>query len=713
MTPNSAAVPARTRRLRRVLLCLLTVTASALALTFSAAGPAGADADPSAPAPIVAKPAATGPSYAQGTTAKDAQAATVHYAVPKQVCAPPTKGRATCMAVKLVPATKTTKGAKAFVIPAARTGRLGGFSPADLAKAYAYNRTAAKAATQTVAIVDAYDSPSVLADLNAFNTQYKLPTETVTSFRKVNQLGNPAPLPAANTGWSVEISLDVQAVRAVCALCKILLVEADSDSSDDLAAAVNTAVNLGATEISNSYGAPEDSGAAATIKDAYSHPGVVITAATGDDGWYDWDFAMDPGGSSDGAAFVPSTYPDVVAVGGTTLTPSALTGARHSETVWNANGASAQVGLANGSQGASGGGCSFLYPAHSWQSQVAGYSTTGCGSKRLAADISADADPVTGFDVVVAGAWQRVGGTSLSSPLIAAMWALAGGSGANTYPAQSLYHNVHSHPTAVYDVTVGGNSFCGGATHTQCTAAVKALTAPNPTGNPNNLADQNGNWLGLLDCGYNYSGLEKSTTNDRQCNARTGYDGPSGLGAPTGLSVFTPSPTTVSITAPVMNLNALETFKAAGYNNPTGATPVTYNWTWGDGKTTPAGGATATHTYTAKGTYSVGLTVIDSNGHAASTSRSITVGMPPVPRITGNSTLHVNTYGKWSSSTTTDPNTGGTITQRAWKFGINTYSRNVTFTYRFPTVGTRTLILVVIDNAGLRVQTTKTITVIK
>jgi hypothetical protein len=711
MTPNSAAVPARTPRLRCVLLCLLTVTAAALALTLSAARPAGADTDPSAPAPVVAKPAAAGPSYAQGTTAKDAQAATVHYAVPKQVCAPATKGRATCMAVKLVPATKTTKGAKAFVVPASLTGPKGGFGPADLAKAYAYNRNAAAGATQTVAIVDAFDNPSVLAELNAFDAKYKLPAETVTSFRKVNQLGNPAPLPAADTNWSVEISLDVQAVRAVCALCKILLVEADHAKAVDLATAVNTAASMGATEISNSYGGPEDSSAPLSIKDAYSHPGVVITASTGDEGWYDWDLAMDNNGSSNNAASVPSTYPDVVAVGGTALIPSALTGGRHSETVWNENGASAQVGLAHGSQGASGGGCSFLYPAHGWQSQVGGYSTTGCGSKRLAADISADADPATGFDVFVAGAWKRVGGTSLSSPLIAAMWALAGGSGGNTYPAQSLYQNVHSHPTSVFDVTVGGNSFCGGATHTQCTAAVKTLTHQ-ATGNPNNL-ERSGNWLGLLDCGYAFSGVEKSTTNDRQCNARTGYDGPSGLGAPNGLSVFTPAPTTLSITAPAMKLNTVQTFTAA-YSNPhIGAAPFTYHWTWGDGQTTPAGGATATHTYTTKGTYSVGLAVTDHLGQTVSAARSITVGMPPVPRITGNSTLHVNTYGKWSSSTTTDPNTGGTITQRAWKFGINTYSRNVTFTYRFPTVGTRTLILVVIDNAGLRVQTTKTITVIK
>jgi hypothetical protein len=712
MTPNSAAVPARTRRLRCVVLCLLAVTASALALGLSAASPAGANNDPSGPAPVVAKPAATGPSYAQGTTPKDAQSATVHYAVPKRVCAPATKGRATCMAVKLVPATKTTKGAKAFVIPAALTGKLGGFSPADLAKAYSYDRNAAKGATQTVAIVDAYDNPNALDELNKFDTQYGLPTETVTSFRKVNQTGNPAPLPAADTGWSTEISLDVQAVRAVCALCKILLVEAAHATSGELAAAVNTAASMGATEISNSYGAMEYA-EDPSIRAAYSHPGIVVTAATGDDGWYGWDWANLPGGVSDDVPSVPAAYPDVVAVGGTALTPSAVNGARHSETVWNENGLDDKTGwAARHNEGASGGGCSTQYSAHAWQTQVAGYSTTGCGTKRLAADISADADPHTGFDVYVAKAWQRVGGTSLSSPLIAAMWALAGGSGGNTYPAQSLYDNVHSHPTAVYDVTVGGNSFCDGDTHVHCTAVVKAMTNQG-TGSPNRLATQDVPWLGLLDCGYDLHQAERSTVNDRQCNARTGYDGPSGLGAPNGLSVFTPAPTTLSITAPAMKLNTVQTFTAA-YSNPhIGAAPFTYHWTWGDGQTTPAGGATATHTYTTKGTYSVGLAVTDHLGQTVSAARSITVGMPPVPRITGNSTLHVNTYGKWSSSTTTDPNTGGTITQRAWKFGINTYSRNVTFTYRFPTVGTRTLILVVIDNAGLRVQTTKTITVIK
>ncbi len=290
------------------------------------------------------------------------------------------------------------------------------------------------------------------------------------------------------------------------------------------------------------------------------------------------------------------------------------------------------------------------------------------------------------------------------------MWALAGGSGGNTYPAQSLYHNAHSQASSVYDVTVGGNSFCDGDVKSHCTAAVKTLTG-GATGNPNLLA-RSGAPLGLLDCGYDPN-AEKSTVNDRQCNARTGYDGPSGLGAPNGLSVFTPSTATLSITPPAMKLNTAQTF-TANYSNPnTAITGQTYQWTWGDGQTTTVSTASTTHTYTAKGTYTVGVTVTPSSGPPLSTSRSITVGMPPVPVIAGNATLHVNTYGKWSSSTTTDPNTGGTITQRAWKFGATTYSRATTFSYRFPTVGRRTLILVVIDNAGLRVTTTKLVTVIK
>ncbi len=143
------------------------------------------------------------------------------------------------------------------------------------------------------------------------------------------------------------------------------------------------------------------------------------------------------------------------------------------------------------SQGASGGGCSTLYTAHSWQAQVAGYSANGCGTKRLTGDIAADADPNTGFDVydMATRGWMTFGGTSLSSPLMAAMWALAGGRAASTTRPRSLYYNLSHNPSSVYDVRTGGNSFCGGDSQAHCAAAVKTIRATHAV-NPNNLHEQ-------------------------------------------------------------------------------------------------------------------------------------------------------------------------------------------------------------------------------
>src|SRR5439155_19255221 len=118
--------------------------------------------------------------------------------------------------------------------------------------------------------------------------------------RKVNQLGNAAPLPRKNAGWALEISLDVQVAHEICQNCTILLVEARTASFANLSTAVNTAASLGATVISNSYGG-SDSGPRA----AYNHPGIAITASSGDAGY---------GVSS------PASFNSVVAVGGTTLT---------------------------------------------------------------------------------------------------------------------------------------------------------------------------------------------------------------------------------------------------------------------------------------------------------------------------------------------------------------------------------------------------------
>ena len=119
-----------------------------------------------------------------------------------------------------------------------------------------------------------------------------------------------------------------------------------------------------------------------------------------------------------------------MAVGGTKLVLDA-SGRRRSEPVWNDNGLDNQTGSVRGRMGATGSGCSTAASARpAWQRAAPNYAHSGCNGKRFTADVSAVAAPSTGLDVynTYGGhGWMTVGGTSLSSPLIAAMWALVGG----------------------------------------------------------------------------------------------------------------------------------------------------------------------------------------------------------------------------------------------------------------------------------------------
>jgi PKD repeat protein len=703
-------------KLRHFLALCTAVTAAALGVSATA----------------VARPAPSGGSHvttaAHGAAAPTAGAqlsgprGTVRYAVAKRMCRPASRTTKSCMAIRLVPAQPGTRGAKAYVMPAYTTGPAGGFTPADLASAYGINPASSTGGSQTVAIVDAYDDPHAVSELNAFDAHYGLPAETSTSFRKVNQNGGTSPLPVANSGWAGEIALDIQSVRAVCNHCKILLVEANSASNADLATAVNSAAQLHATEISNSYGGPEDPSAPASNAAAYNHPGIVITASTGDHGWYDWDFANDgANGASDNAPNTPSAYPTVVAVGGTALALNA-DGTRSEEDVWNENGPDDQNGLNPflgwmGDQGATGGGCSFIYSAPDWQASVAGYANTGCGSNRLAGDVAALADPYTGFDVNIAGSWATVGGTSLASPLVAGMWALAGGAGGVRYPAQSLYDHLKWTPSAVYDVTVGGNSFCGGDGATGCSAALAAETSP-ATGNPNNLINGNpfytNGWAGLLDCGYDYNGSETTIAANTQCNATTGYDGPSGVGTPNGVGLFKPMIPKISLSGPALiKLNAAATFNAVNFSDPIpGSSAASYHWSWGDGTpTTVTSTPTAAHTYTVKGSYTVRLTVVDSFGRTSlPASKKYTLGYPPSVAISGWTTVRVNTTHTWYGKAS-DRNTGGKIVAWTWRIGTTIVGSKSSLSHKFTRTGSYQLSLTVTDNSGLRATKTITITV--
>ena len=130
----------------------------------------------------------------------------------------------------------------------------------------------------------------------------------------------------------------------------------------------------------------------------YDPPGVVVTAATGDDGWFGWDEANAGNTSSNG----PTCRRHLPALLRSAAPSSSLNakGTRRNETVWNHDGPANINGIRQqDALGVTGGGCSRWITAPTWQAHVGGYRETGCGKNALAADISADADPDTGFDV--------------------------------------------------------------------------------------------------------------------------------------------------------------------------------------------------------------------------------------------------------------------------------------------------------------------------
>jgi subtilase family serine protease len=330
------------------------------------------------------------------------------------------------------------------------TGTPAGYGPADLQSAY--KLAGATSGGRTVAIVDAYNDPTAEADLGVYRAQYGLSACTTANgcFHKVSQTGSSTSLPRTNTGWAQEISLDLDMVSATCPDCHILLVEANSASFADLGTAVNQAARTaGVVAISNSYGGSD--AADSTYGSYYNHPGIAVTASTGDNGYQ--------GGS------YPASSSYVTAVGGTSLTRSGTTRG-WTETAWSGAGA----------------GCSTYNTALA----AAATFDTGC-AKRAMADVSAVADPNTGVAVYDSTAnqgvsgWLVFGGTSASAPIIGSVYALSGNTSgyANALPYQ--------HTSALFDVTSGSDGTC-------------------PT--------------------------------TQWCTARTGWDGPTGLGTPNGVSAF-------------------------------------------------------------------------------------------------------------------------------------------------------------------------------
>jgi subtilase family serine protease len=349
------------------------------------------------------------------------------------------------------------------------------YCPVDLQDAYNLP-SLSRGGGKVVAIVDAYGYRHAAADLAAYRSFMNLKAcdPNTKCLRIVNQSGQSSPLPPEpppSQDWKGEQSLDLDMVSAICPNCKIILVQTKNNLVSNLYAGVKTAGRLGARYISNSWGGSESGG----DNSIFHQHGVVITAAAGDNGG---------GGVYGGGPQQPCSYTYVVCVGGTHL--NRTHNARGwSEVVWN----DWNFNACGGPCGATGSGCSTKISKPSWQTD------TGC-KMRSESDISATAAvsaPVAVYNSEegAPSGWLAFGGTSVSTPIVASAYALAGN--ALTQVGASGIWKRHTHN--IFDVTRG-----------------------------NNLSQK----LGVF-CASKVSYI---------CIARAGFDGPTGWGSPNGIGAL-------------------------------------------------------------------------------------------------------------------------------------------------------------------------------
>lgn len=324
---------------------------------------------------------------------------------------------------------------------------ISGYQPADLDELY--DVPASGGAGQTIGIVVAYSDPNADADLATYRSAFGLsPCRLSTGCLRIVAGNGSSTLPAGDQNWAQELSIDLDMASAICPNCKLLVSEASSNDIEALTQAMQTAIGDGATVVSNSYTTPETSAVAAD-NPKWNHPGIPIVAGAGDSGYgVGWPAS--------------STY--VTAVGGTSPLPI-LGGMAILESAWSGTGA----------------GCSAYIPKPSWQHD------TQC-KMRTVNDVSAIANPVPGvavYDTYFASAsndgWNVFGGTSVATPIVAGLYALAG-NGKSLAGASSIYAGT-SH---LNDIVLGVDSLC-----------------------------------------LNYL-----------CTSGIGYDGPSGMGTPNGTGAF-------------------------------------------------------------------------------------------------------------------------------------------------------------------------------
>ena len=373
---------------------------------------------------------------------------------------------------------------------------LSGLSPGQIANAYGLSglaflsssgqKVTATGAGETIALIEAYHDPTVASDLHQFDLAFHLPDP---SLQVVDLAGT-----KDNAAWSGEEALDVEWAHALAPAANIVVVEAASQNLNDLMNAVLSARNLPAVSvISMSWGfseMPSETNYDSFFTTPAGHQGITFIAASGDSGTIEY----------------PSSSPNVVAVGGTTLTLSP-SGGYGGETAWYA----------------SGGGFSLYEAEPTYQ---AGVQTTG---RRSTPDVAFNADPATGVAVYQTvngqGQWQTVGGTSVGAPSWAAFIALvdqaraAAGRGSLDGPTQTL-PALYAAPASAFH-SVGSHGGLGGF----------PLGAIDPYG-------EGGGWAGL------FNPFGGTVTSSSTVNTATG------LGSPVGATLFADLAATTVVTPP-------------------------------------------------------------------------------------------------------------------------------------------------------------------
>jgi subtilase family serine protease len=572
-------------------------------------------------------------------------------------------GKEDCLVIKNTTAHPTAQTVRPGAIPSGE-----GYGPSTFQAAYGLTAaSAADGSGTTVAVVDAYNDPTAASDLATYRSAAGLPALTAGQFTVYNQNGATSPLPATaptDDDWTLEESLDVDMVSAICPLCKIDLVEATNDSGTGLyVAEESAATTLGAHYISNSWGGSESSTDLTYDTEYFGVSGVVYTASAGDSAY-------------SGGVIYPSTSPHVVGVGGTSLS-TASNSRGYTESVWETS-----------SSEGTGSGCSSNEPQPSWQAAVS-VIKAACSFK-TDNDVAADADPNTGAAVYDTtngnGGWNEVGGTSESSPMIAAVFALAGNNGNG---GENAADSIYTHTGNLYDVTSGSNGSCS----------------------PSIL-----------------------------CTAATGWDGPTGWGTPDGLTAFQSTSTTgntVTVTNPGSQTGTVGTaasLQIQATDSASGQT-LTYSATGlPAGLSINSSTGLITGTPTTAGSNSVSVTVEDTTGATGTANFTWTINSASsgctAAQLLTNGGFETGSISPWTASAGVLADTGEGVPAQAgsylaWLDGygsshtdtlaqtvtIPSTCKNATFTYWVEVNSTTTntnnkLVLEVLNSSGTVLGTT-------